>query len=120
MSDRITGSFPGGPTRSDTSPQRDGPLRTQSVRERAEDRAARSIENRRSARSRRVLLGFVLAVVVAGAVGWGLGRQDQPTQTSLQQEAVQQRAADLDISREVNRALLEIWRMEEVEANRNR
>ncbi len=118
MADRIRGSFPGGPTRKDTSPQREGPPRTGRVEELEAARAARSVRIRRKARKRRVVWGFVVSLLVAGGIGLALGLGTHTTAEELTAEAQQTRTRDMDISQEVNRTLLELWRMEEVEAQR--
>lgn len=117
---RITGSFPGGPTRRDTTPQRHGPVRMATVESLEEDRAARSLHRRRQARGRRVVWGFVLSLVAAGSLGMYLGIQSHRTPEEMSERAERRRSNDLDISKEVNRTLLELWRMEEIEAQRAR
>lgn len=118
MAERITGSFPGGPTRKDTSPQREGPPRTARVEELEAARATRAVHIRQRARRRRVVWGFVLSLLIAGGVGLALGLGSHTTAEDISAQAQQTRAKDLDISKEVNRTLLELWRMEEVEAQR--
>lgn len=119
MAERITGSFPGGPTRADTTPRRRGPVRTRSVEVLEEARAARTFRRRRTARRRRVVWGFVLSLAAAGAAGVYLGMGSHVSPTELSVQAEEARARDFDISREVNRTLLELWRMEELEARRS-
>lgn len=68
-----------------------------------------------------MVLGVLLSVVVAGGVGLAMGLSSRRSaEEILAQQRAAERPSDLQISREVNRTLLELWRMEEVEAQRNR
>jgi hypothetical protein len=118
MVERITGSFPGGPTRKDTTPQRSGPVRAAPLRTREDRRAAHTVDRSRLLRRRRVVGGFVLSLLLAGGLGLSLGLLSHTTVAEASGAARQQQSRDLDISQEVNRALLELWRMEEVEGRR--
>jgi hypothetical protein len=82
----------------------------------SEGRRARS----RRRRQNRVLLGLIAAMLVAGAGGLMLGRSSHRTRDEILAEQAQQRGKDKFISGEVNRTLLELWKMEDVEALRNR
>jgi hypothetical protein len=65
-------------------------------------------------------VGLFLIVAAAFALGVGLGRASHTTAEELTADRNVARARDQDISREVNRTLLELWKMEDVEAARNR
>lgn len=65
-------------------------------------------------------MGLVVSLLVAGVIGWVLGVSAHETAEEITEAAQEQRVEDLDISREVNRTLLELWRMEEIEAQRGR
>lgn len=64
--------------------------------------------------------GFVVSLVAAGSVGLYLGIQSHTSPRDISERAEDRRIRDLDISQEVNRTLLELWRMEELEAQRAR
>lgn len=82
--------------------------------------ASRWLRVRRGARTRRLVLGMVLSAVLAGTFGRALGLRGH---TTLEEITAAQQAAEAtgsELSREINRALLELWRMEDVEYQRNR
>lgn len=120
MAEKITGNFPGGPTRRDTRSQRAGPVRTRSVERIEEARAARMVQHQQRARRKRIAWGFLAALILAGGAGLALGLESHSTAAGLSAAAEASRVKDLDISQEVNRTLLELWRMEDVEAQRGR
>lgn len=69
-------------------------------------------------------MGLVVAMAVAGIAGYVLGLQSHATATDIvaeQDAARAPRPSGLasELSSEVNRTLLELWRMEDVEAQRN-
>lgn len=119
MVERITGSFPGGPTRKDTTPQRHGPVRAAPLRTREDRHAARTLRRSRAQRRWRVAGGFVVSLLAAGGLGLSLGLLSHDSAAEASGAALGQQSRDLDISQEVNRALLELWRMEEVEGRRS-
>mgnify|MGYP005858448685 CR=1 FL=1 len=82
-------------------------------------RAARTVRIRGKARRRRMAWGFIVSLLLAGGLGLMLGLQSHATVEDLSAGARETRSQDLDISQEVNRTLLELWRMEEAEAQRN-
>lgn len=120
MSDRIRGRYPGGPRRPEEGEERPLPTHLPSVEEieAGVARATRAAERRK--RRHRVWMGFVVALVVAGAVGFGVGRAVGPPQP----EDVLPISATGDInkaiSEQVNRVLVEEWRMEDVQYARGR
>ena len=120
MEGRIQGSFPGGPSRKGPAQQRSGPPRLSRVSEIEERKARRSVAHSHRRRTRRLLVGFVLVLALAGVVGSGVGRGSHRTQEQLTAAQQQSRVRDFDISKEVNRTLLNLWKMEDVEAVRNR
>jgi hypothetical protein len=118
-SDRIRGSFPGGPRRGAFAEPLDRAPRLERVAQ-IEERVARRERGRaRKSRHGRVVAGFVVAMVVAGAVGAGIGLASHATREEITAEQEAVRAQDQFISKEVNRSLLELWKMEDVEALRN-
>lgn len=120
MSERISGSFPGGPGKRDRLPARSTPPRLERVESLENRLAIRADRMRGAARRRRLLVGLSVALAVAGLVGYLLGLQSHTTAADIM--ADQQAAQSVDrseLSTEVNRTLLELWRMEDVEAARN-
>lgn len=113
MDRHIQGVFPGGPRRDAGAGGRAGPVR------RMEDLAAGAValHRRRGAarRRRRWTVGSLVAVSVAGIAGYVLGRESRATAEQLTRQGETQATLDRFISREVNRTLLELWRMEDVE-----
>lgn len=74
----------------------------------------------RARRSRRVALGFIGATIVAASAGAYVGMSSHTTREALTEAQRAARQRDIDISSEINRTLLELWKMEDVEALRNR
>ncbi|HSW27853.1 MAG TPA: hypothetical protein VLH75_00045 [Longimicrobiales bacterium] len=119
MEKRIEGSFPGGPTRRDPgepAPQAPRLRRVEEIEERASSRVLHSARGRRTTRLR---AGLLVALGAAFAIGLALGRASHMTQEKLTAGREAARARDLGVSSEVNRVLLELWRMEDIEAARN-
>lgn len=119
MDGRIEGSFPGGPRRRDPGePPRHAP-RLRRVEEIEEGVSRRTLDATRRRRSARTRAAWLLAMALALAIGSALGRASHATQEELTAAQEAARARDMDVSREVNRMLLELWKMEDVEAARN-
>ena len=115
---RIQGSYPGGPRRRDATPaEGEGAARRLERVEEVEarlDRATRARERRR--RSRRIWSALVLALVAAGGAGLYLGFHAHRTSEELTVERTrEQQQEQLDLTRETNRLLLELWKMEDLE-----
>jgi hypothetical protein len=79
----------------------------------------RRLHAARRRRSVRVRVGLAAVVALAFAIGAVLGRRSHTTAAELTEAREAARTRDLDISQEVNRTLLELWKMEDVEASRN-
>jgi hypothetical protein len=62
---------------------------------------------------------LLAALGAAFLLGAGLGRASHATPHEITEAREAARARDVDISSEVNRALLELWKMEDIEASRN-
>lgn len=119
--DRIRGAFPGGPHRDPSSvvPLARAP-RIERVSD-VEDRISkRRVERVRRRRAWRIGLALAVAVGLGAIIGAGIGIRSHTTQELLTAEQERSRQRDLDISEEVNRTLLELWKMEDVEALRNK
>ena len=116
---RIRGSYPGGPRRGAEvvgQERAEGAARVGRVEE-LEDRLGRaSLRREQRRRARRVWSGLAIALALAGGVGLYLGYRTHQSSEELTdaRNAVRQRSR-LDASSEVNRVLLELWKMEDVE-----
>lgn len=119
MTERIEGSFPGGPTRRGPDEAPPPPLRIRRVSEIEARRSERVLGSARRKRRGRVAAGLVLAFGVAFALGLALGVASHTTPEELTAAREADRARDLKISGEVNRVLLELWKMEDLEHARN-
>lgn len=117
---KIRGSWPGGPKRDGEPWTRALPPQLQRVEEIEARIARRRLRLAREARNRRIGVGLVFAVLLALTVGWGMGLRSRTSAAELlaAKEAAVQR--DFDISREINRTLLELWKMEDAELMRER
>ncbi len=120
MSDRIRGRYPGGPHRPEEGEERTRPTHLPSVEEIEVGvaQATRSAERRK--RRKRVWMGFVVAMVVAGGVGFGVGRAVRPPQPEEVLPTDARSEINKQISEQVNRVLIEEWRMEDVQYARGR
>jgi hypothetical protein len=66
----------------------------------------------------------MVSVAISGATGWYLGIQNRSSVEEVRAQMAAQRGAESggdmgDMSSEVNRVMLELWRMEDVEYARN-
>lgn len=62
---------------------------------------------------------LVLGSLLAGGVGVALGTRSRTTaEEALAEQQADRRPDRMDITREVNRTLLELWKMEDLEAIR--
>ena len=123
MEAKIRGTFPGGPRKSVAAVERTAPARLGRV-EQIEDRAAlRYVRHGSRRRQKRLLYGFLSAIVVSGGVGVYMGLRSHSTLEEVRAEAAADARGPVgpgDLSSEVNKAMLELWRMEDVEFMRNR
>ena len=122
MEGKIKGSWPGGPRREGPPQDRSGPPRLERV-EQIEERVAGGSARRKRKRRLKHLLGvFAFAAVVAGGVGWVMGLRSHTTADAImaeQQDALRQQQEQDLMSMEINRVMMELWRMEDVEYGRN-
>lgn len=112
--DRISGSYPGGPRRQDGSEPRER-ADLERVEEFEERRSRASLQRKRERRVRRLRIGFLVALLTSAGIGLTLGLMSHRTSEELVQEREQDRTRDFDPSQEVNRMLLELWKMEDME-----
>jgi len=121
----FSGTFPGGPRKSEPVPERFGPPRLSRVEDIEERAALRGVRRRHRKRGIRIAYGLVASLVVSGLMGLVLGLSTHETRADVQAEAkaaedAQRVNADVEaFSSEVNRTLLELWKMEDVEFSRN-
>ena len=114
---QIRGMFPGGPRHpGDTSEPR-GTLRSGEDAEAAITRSAIDAKAQRKRRSMLIAVGAFAILAVAGGIYMGM--QAQPTPEQIMEEMRTEGGADEldDLARKV---MDELWRMEEIEAARNR
>jgi len=119
MDSRIRGSWPGGPKRDGPAQVRSGPPRLQRVEHIEAHIAHRTVRAKRGARAKRLAWGLALSSVVALAFGWALGLRSHAT---LEEVTAAQPGQTLgvDFNEEINKTLLELWKMDEVQYQRNR
>jgi len=117
----IRGSFPGGPRKSAPAGARTSAPRLERVEQIEAGVARRRLRMTRRERHKRLAYGLVTVVVVAGGVGVYTGWRSHTTAEQLRAEAEAAVATEdiMDLSKEVNRTLLELWKMEDVEFMRN-
>ena len=120
MEGKISGSWPGGPKRDGEAPERTHPPRLERVEEIERRSASRSLRRQRKARTTRFLFGIGFSALVAGGFGWVLGLRSHVTLQEINAEQVAQEIQESDMATEINRVMLELWRMEDVEYERNR
>ncbi len=124
MEGRISGSFPGGPRKRVAAAERTSTPRLRRVEDIEELAVGQHIRRTRDRRRRRILYTVLVSVAISGATGWYWGIQNRSSVEEVRAQMAAQRAAESggdmsDLSSEVNRAMLELWRMEDVEYQRN-
>jgi hypothetical protein len=121
MEGKIRGSFPGGPRKSVPATQRTAPPKLESVQEFEERRARSRVRRTHKARARRMLYGLVVSAALSGGVGVLLGVRSHTTVEQVREQDTVERAttAQDELNRQVNRTLVELWNMEDVQVDRN-
>ncbi|MCH7534058.1 MAG: hypothetical protein IIB36_20175 [Gemmatimonadetes bacterium] len=61
-----------------------------------------------------------MGVLISGGIGGAVGYSTHKTQEEVLKALEEERTPASTLSKETNRALLELWRMEDVEAARGR
>lgn len=114
------GIYPGGPHGTAFASQSQRPAYLPRVEEMEERKDRHFVRRVRRARRNRLAIGLALAVSVAGAFGFAIGKSSHTTAEGLMEamEVEQDQASWL--SDEINRTLLELWKMEDVEFSRSR
>lgn len=119
--DRINGAYPGGPRKRDDDEEGDHDADRPKLT-RAEEREGRLHQRHRRAvrrrRKKRLLVGFVVAVLVAGGVGFWMGLQANRTTEEIAAEQENRPEQEFDLTRERNTILQQLWLMEDLERAR--
>lgn len=113
------GMYPGGPRGSEQGEGHQSPPRLTLVRDLEEHIASQAIKLRRKTRRRRLVWAAVMGIAVAGGVGLALGYSAHPSPEEVVQESETERSPKSLTSEDLDRALMELWRMEDVEYARN-
>lgn len=117
--DRISGSFPGGPRRREDGegPTPESERAFARVEDLSQQEVVQFLRSLRRDRAKRVLLGFLLALVLAGGVGFYVGMSSHRTAEELarQEEAAAQGPEALSLPEERRKVLQELWKMEDLE-----
>lgn len=116
----LDGRYPGGPRRpgreAEGGPRHDPDL---STAEEIENRSARrQMRSARRRRRRRSLIGFVLAFLVAGTAGFWLGWRSHRTSEEIAREVEERPDPEIDLTRERDAILQQLWLMEDLERAR--
>lgn len=120
--ERMRGSYPGGPSKreADDAESRRATGRTRLTR--AEEMEARAHEGRRARirrrRRKRLIVGFAVAIVVAGAAGFWMGLQSHRTAEEIAAEQERRQREQFDFGAESDRLLQQLWLMEDLERAR--
>ena len=93
--------------------------RPRTMEERVGGARLQHARRRRTRRTRRLAAGFGLVLGLSALTGVYLGRASHDSLEAVQAQAAEESAErPLDLSAEVNRTLLELWKMEELERQR--
>lgn len=125
MAGTMSGSFPGGPRKKVAAAERTRAPRLSRVEDIEERAVGGHVRRQRGRRRKRIVFAALLSVAVATAGGLYLGQQSDTSIEEVRAEMAAQQAAESggdlgELSSEVNRAMAELWKMEDVEFQRNR
>ncbi len=120
MSEPIRGRYPGGPRRPRDKEASRPPTHVPTVAEIEMGIAKRTRAAESQARHRRVWIGFLVSLILAGSVGFGVGRAVREPTADIALPQGARSGLDKEISTQVNRTLLELWKMEDVEYARGK
>lgn len=119
MTTRTGSLFPGGPSRRPDGHADTRRPRLTSVAEIEARLADRRRATRRRGRRLRIIAGLGVTALVAFGLGMAVGRGARVTREELILAEEARTARGTGVDAEVNRMLMELWRMEDVEAFRN-
>lgn len=120
MDERITGSFPGGPSRQGEEDARRRAPHLPSVEEIEEARSRRTLRRARDRRGQWRMTVILVGMALGFGAGAALGLATHRTPAEITSALEAERARDQQVSQEVNRVLLELWKMEDAETIRGR
>ena len=115
---RISGSYPGGPSRdrSEVDKRADKRLNDLASVEQIETRRGTDeVRTRGRRRRKRLIIGLVVSILVAGSGGVFIGLQSHRTAEELAAEQRAQAEAEFNLRRESDRLINELWKMEDLE-----
>lgn len=117
--DEISGAYPGGPTRRERFGQAESNKAPRAIRsgEDNERRARlRGRDNRLRRRKARAILGVSVTLVLSAAAGifWGL-TSARASDELMEKAEVRINRPEADISREMDRLIDQLWKMEELD-----
>jgi hypothetical protein len=78
-------------------------------------RGARELHSRGLQRRKRLLIGLVVSILVAGGGGFWIGLRSHRSAQELAEEQRAQAEAEFNLKRESNRLINELWKMEDLE-----
>lgn len=116
--DRISGSYPGGPKRDQLRTNDERGFSRLIPRVADLERGAQYLRRRRMHRMRRkrMMIAVGVALVVSGASGMYMGLQTHRSPEELAQaEREKARPLELDLAKEANRLMSELWKMEDLD-----
>lgn len=116
----VTGAYPGGPAhhqqRDGAAPPTDKLRDGESLEARRESQITKL---RKERRHRRTMIGLVVSLIAAVGAGAYYGiRSNRAAEALAREEMTQQ--GEVDLNKQTDRILNELWRMEDVERGANR
>ncbi|HIF22576.1 MAG TPA: hypothetical protein EYQ27_11885 [Gemmatimonadetes bacterium] len=124
MEGNISGSFPGGPRKQVAAAERTSAPRLSRVEAIEEQATGRLVRRKEDRRRRRIMYAVLVSVAISATTGVILGMHNRSSLEEVRAQMAAQQAAESGgdmgaLSSEVNRAMLELWKMEDVEYARN-
>ncbi len=113
----ISGSYPGGPKKQTLRSKRESERHAviPGVSDLEQWARQAKVEIRQRKRARRIKVGFVCALLVAGGVGGYVGLSTHTTPEQLAEEERSKAQAPGELSDQANRLINELWKMEDLE-----
>ena len=117
---RGIGIYPGGPHSASSGREGQQPPRLMRVEEIEERLAHHSEQFRQRSRRKRLVLGLLFCVVAAGGLGLIVGHSTHTTPEELTEVLEANVKSESEFSELVDRTLMELWKMEELQIARTR